>query len=705
RVAYDKLGRIVQQTDPATTNRVTGAVHTPVTTTSYNFDGQILQQTVSDSTGGDASRTLKNSYDALGHIATATDSDGDVTTFGYDLYGNLTKEIDEDGVETRYAYDANGHLLTTTLIGYTGDPNNPISPRDLVTESRAYDPAGRLASITDAMGFVTAFTYTDNNLEVAVIKKNADGSQSYVAEQTEYDAAGNVIRELSNNNVTETKYTVDAVGRVTGETLDPAGVARKTSYTYNNDDLVTAKYYSDNTGYVTGVGSTYDTAGRVTSDWAHTLGAGKPAGWWRLNASTGTAAVDSSGGDNTATVTSGVTWSGGAAVFNGTTGWATAAGPAVDTTKSFSVSAWVKLAANTIGQTAVAQDASVNSGFNLMYMKGPNRWSFTRNLTDTANSGSATALSTAAPTLNAWTHLVGVYNAANGQMTLYANGTAQGTATDTTPIAANGPLVIGRERYNGANDLPFNGSIGNVQVYQRVLTAAEVSTLYGNGQSGQPLGSTANTTTYTYDQRGVKLSEKDPLGNTEYYEYDESGNLVVTTSASVNAESNGGAPVSSRPVTITGFDTFGDEVELRDPDGNVTVITRDASGRPISTKLPSYTPPGGTPINATVSKTFNGSGNLTSSTDALGRVSTYSYDQFGRLSKAVGANGGATTYAYDLNDEVLRTVNPLGAYAESTYDYLGRKITDSRFERSSSSTFTTLYAYSSAGFLQKVTQP
>ncbi|MFC4131754.1 LamG-like jellyroll fold domain-containing protein [Hamadaea flava] len=705
KVVYDKLGRIAQQTDPATTNRVTGAVHTPVTTTVYNFDGQITQQTVSDATGGDAARTLKNTYDSLGHVATATDSDGDLTSFGYDQYGNLTREVDETGSETRYAYDANGHLLTTTLIGYTGDPNNPITARDLVTESRAYDPAGRLATITDAMGFVTAFTYTDNNLEVAVIKKNADGSQTYVAEQNEYDAAGNVIRELSNNNVTDTRYTVDAVGRVTGETLDPNGVARKTSYTYNNDDLVTAKYFSDNSGYTSAVGSTYDSAGRITSDWARTLGAGKPDGWWRLNPASGTEVVDNSGGDNTATATSGVTWSGGAGVFNGTTGWATTTGPVLNTTQSFSVSAWVKLAVNTAGQTAVSQDASVNSGFNLQYLKGPNRWSFTRNLTDTTSPTSAMAQSTAAPTLNTWTHLVGVYNAANGQMTLYANGTAQGTATDTTPIASTGAFVIGRSKYNGVQEAPFNGSIGNVQVYQRALSAADVSSLYGNGQAGRPLGDAYNTTTYTYDQRGLKLSETDPLGNTEYYEYDESDNLVVTTSAPVNAESNGGTPVSSRPVTTTGFDTFGDEVELRDPDGNTTVVTRDASGRPVTTRLPDYTPPGGTKITATVSKTFDGDGNVTSMTDALGKVTSYRYDQLGRLAKVTEPGGAATTYVYDLNDELLRTTNALGAYAESTYDYLGREVTQSTFERSTSSTFTTSYAYTSAGFVQKVTQP
>jgi YD repeat-containing protein len=48
KAAYDKLGRVTRQTDPATRNRATGVVHTAVTTTVYNDDGQILQQTVSD---------------------------------------------------------------------------------------------------------------------------------------------------------------------------------------------------------------------------------------------------------------------------------------------------------------------------------------------------------------------------------------------------------------------------------------------------------------------------------------------------------------------------------------------------------------------------------------------------------------------------------------------------------------------------------
>jgi RHS repeat-associated protein len=454
------------------------------------------------------------------------------------------------------------------------------------------------------------------------------------------------------------------------------------------------------------VGSTYDTAGRVTSDFVRSSGPLSPAGWWKLNATKGTDVVDSSDHDFTATATSGVTWSGGAAALNGSTGWATTAEPVLNTTKSFTVMAWVKLGANSTTQSVVSQDASINSGFELQYLKPENRWSFTRNLTDTTAAPSATAQSTAAPTLNSWTQLVGVYDAADGRMTLYVNGAAQGTATDTTPIAASGSLAIGRSKYNGATEAPLSGSVAQVQVYQRPLSAADVSSLFGRGWSEvRPLGDVISSTTYTYDQRGLPLSEKDPLGNIERYEYDESGNVVVTTGAPVDAESDGGTPVSARPVTTTGYDTFGDEVELRDPDGTVTVITRDASGRPVSTRLPQYTPPGGSPITATVSRTFGASGNVTSITDALGQITRYTYDQFGRLSRTVEPNGGVTTYSYDLNDELLKTVNPVGAYSQSTYDYLGRKLTDSAFERAGSSTFTTSYAYGNAGFLQRVTRP
>src|SRR5450755_2286604 len=72
---------------------------------------------------------------------------------------DLATETDPAANVTNYAYDAEGQLLTVTLQNYTGNPAQPTSPAPLVTESRAYDPAGRLDSETDPLSNATSYTY------------------------------------------------------------------------------------------------------------------------------------------------------------------------------------------------------------------------------------------------------------------------------------------------------------------------------------------------------------------------------------------------------------------------------------------------------------------------------------------------------------------------------------------------------------------
>ncbi|WP_163573548.1 RHS repeat protein [Fodinicola feengrottensis] len=167
---YNGLGQVLQETDPAITNRITGAVHTPQVSTVYAPDGQVLSQTTADTTGGDAPRVVQATYDSHGQAQTSTDGRGKTTTFGYDVYGHKTSEADPAGTTTAYTFDADGRMLTQVVKGFTGDPNNPSSPADLTVSSRAYDPSGRMASLTDAMGNTTSYTYTDNGLIATVIK-------------------------------------------------------------------------------------------------------------------------------------------------------------------------------------------------------------------------------------------------------------------------------------------------------------------------------------------------------------------------------------------------------------------------------------------------------------------------------------------------------------------------------------------------------
>lgn len=65
-------------------------------------------------------------------------------------------------------------------------------------------------------------------------------------------------------------------------------------------------------------------------------------------------------------------------------------------------------------------------------------------------------------------------------MTFYVNGVSVATATAAliTTISAHA-LTIGMS--NSGTAIPFNGSIDDVRIYNRVLSASEVSQLYNAG--------------------------------------------------------------------------------------------------------------------------------------------------------------------------------------------------------------------------------
>jgi hypothetical protein len=144
---------------------------------------------------------------------------------------------------------------------------------------------------------------------------------------------------------------------------------------------------------------------------------------------------------------------------------------------SFTVSAWVYLTSTAAFATAVSQEGTTNSTFYLQYSQTDNAWAFSRVADDAAGAAGIRALSSAPPATNQWVHLAGVYNAPNGLMTLYVNGAPQGTATDATPYAGQGGILIGRAQYNGNPSDWFPGMIKNVEVFQQALSAVQVQAL------------------------------------------------------------------------------------------------------------------------------------------------------------------------------------------------------------------------------------
>ncbi|MFJ1653392.1 LamG-like jellyroll fold domain-containing protein [Streptomyces sp. NPDC088337] len=703
---YDAAGQVTEEHDPQLTDRVTGATHAAVTSTVYDEDGDTTSQTVSDASGGDRARTQTWTYDVYDHVLTESDANaaegaanGNTTTYTYDTSGNKTKEVTSAGNETRYTYDDNGNLLTQGVM-YTGDPTDPKSPVLLTESSRAYDPAGRLASITDAMGNTTSYTYTDDGLTATVRRTGADGKSSYVLASDTYDAAGNMLQSTTDNGETVTKYTVDAASRTTSTELDPTGVDRVTTVSYTPDDQVASESNHDATGYSRTTTHTYDDMGNLLSETLYGDASGHPAGWWKLDQTSGTQVTDASGTGNTATA-SGVTWSDGAANLAGTSGQQIATnGPVLDTTASYTVSAWVKMSSlPTRNATVVAQAGTTNSAFMLQYNYAHTSaplWSMEQTSKDASGATFPAAYSTAVPRAGDWTHLTGVYDAATGAIRVYVNGTLSGSSSNTAPWSATGPLTIGQAKYAGNPTDLLPGAVSNVQVYQRALSGTEVTSLYGKGRGGGTVGSSdARTTKWTYDKRGLPTAVTDAEQHTTDYAYDEAGNLAVTTAPAVQAEPDGTTASTVRPATTSGFNTFGEGVEERDPRGLVTTTAYDADGNKVSETLPPYTPEGASsPTEGTTVYTYDSEGNQTSVTSPGGRTTKYLYDQLGNLARATAPDGTTTHSTYDPNGERLSATDPTGAQTQATYDFLGRQLTRTTLERyPSTRTLTTTNSY------------
>ncbi|MDG4796718.1 LamG-like jellyroll fold domain-containing protein [Micromonospora sp. WMMD1082] len=216
---------------------------------------------------------------------------------------------------------------------------------------------------------------------------------------------------------------------------------------------------------------------------------------WKFDEASGTTAADSGSGGSaltpgtltgSASFVSG--YLGNAASFTGAGGQITTSGPVLDTTKSFTVMAWVRasdLGANDF-QTVVSQDGTTSSRFQVQYRKdangGAGGWCFTMRSTDGGGPTMACANGSAwgLPVEGVWVHLAGVYDATASKIRVYVMGdpVSCGGETAETSFAgtwsATGPFVIGRAKTSGAEVDRWRGEIDDVHAFQRTLADWEI---------------------------------------------------------------------------------------------------------------------------------------------------------------------------------------------------------------------------------------
>jgi hypothetical protein len=153
-----------------------------------------------------------------------------------------------------------------------------------------------------------------------------------------------------------------------------------------------------------------------------------------------------------------------------------------NTTLNFTIGCWVKTTVNSLGGSEAYMGngivwSDVGGGANdfvLAILNNRASW-FTGNPDSSVNG--TTTINT-----GAWFYLTATRSATSGLKQLFVNGVSEGSGTTNSSLLNANPNII-----IGANTLDtryFNGSVGVVQIYNRVLSSSEILSNF-NAQKGR----------------------------------------------------------------------------------------------------------------------------------------------------------------------------------------------------------------------------
>lgn len=159
-------------------------------------------------------------YDARARLQTVTHADATSIGYTYDAADRLVGIRDENHGEpnTSYTYDPAGRIASVSQVAGAGT----------ILTAYVYDKNGNLTGVTDPNGNVTSFEYDDFG-QLLEQQSPVTGTTAYG-----YDLAGNLISVVDANAAT-TVRAYDASGRVVSATSSRAGAPTETvTWTYDD---------------------------------------------------------------------------------------------------------------------------------------------------------------------------------------------------------------------------------------------------------------------------------------------------------------------------------------------------------------------------------------------------------------------------------------------------------------------------------------
>jgi len=248
-----------------------------------------------------------------------------------------------------------------------------------------------------------------------------------------------------------------------------------------------------------------------------------PVAYWKFDEGSGTTTADASGNGNTGTLVNGPSWVTGrvapnALSFGSPTSTYVNAGHGTSLanvyTAGMTVSAWIKPTGAGGGGRGRIVDKDDAWFFN---MNSTNALGFT---VDQYATAPATRVSGTGITLNTWQHVVVTWDGTPHGSTIhfYINGVASdGAATDPSGALSDDSalsLSIGNRSADLART--FSGAIDDLRVYNRVLTATEITALADSTPPGAPSGLAVSGTPTSSQINLTWTAATDNVGVTGY---------------------------------------------------------------------------------------------------------------------------------------------------------------------------------------------